>query len=60
MKKFFALLLVALLMLGLFGCGSKKVELTCDGCGKTVYGDSKMDDSWIIFCKDCEPDIDFD
>ncbi len=58
MKKLFILLLSAVMALTLLGCS--KVALQCDGCGKTVYGDPKMDDSWIVFCEDCEPDVDFD
>ena len=58
MKKILILLLVTLMALTLLACN--KVELHCDGCGKAVYGDAKMDESWIIFCEDCEPDIDMD
>ena len=59
MKKLIALSLTALLVLSLAACGNK-VTLHCDGCGKEISADSKMNEDWIIFCKDCEPDIDFD
>jgi hypothetical protein len=58
MKKLTTLLLVALLALSLVACG--KVKLHCDGCGKEIYCDSKMDESWIVFCADCEPDLELD
>ena len=50
-------LLIALLaiLLVLPGCAKTKT-VTCDGCGKQQQIDagSKMDDSWIIYCKECE------
>jgi hypothetical protein len=58
MKKIITVLLAALLALSLLACG--KVKLHFDGCGKEVYCDSKMDESWIVFCADCEPDLDLD
>lgn len=54
MKKIILVLLAALLAASMLACG--KVKLHCDGCGKEVYGDSKMDESWIILCEDCEPE----
>ena len=58
MKKTIVLPLTCLLMLGLAACN--KVTLHCDGCGKEVAADPKMDESWIIFCEDCgEPEIDW-
>ena len=56
MKKLIALSLIAVLVLGLVACGKK--TLHCDGCGKEVSADSNMDESWSIFCADCEPDAD--
>ena len=49
-------LLAALLLLT--GCGETKT-VTCDGCGKAVEikADSNMDDSWIVFCGECETDL---
>ena len=58
MKKTLIALLAGLLMLSMAACGS--ATLHCDGCGKEVSADPKMDESWIVFCKDCEPEIDFD
>ena len=58
MKKMIWALLAAVLALALAACG--KVTLHCDGCGKEVQADSKMDESWIVFCSDCEPELDFD
>lgn len=58
MKKIIVLLLAAALSLALLACG--KVTLHCDGCGKEVRADAKMDEEWIIFCEDCEPELDFD
>lgn len=57
MKKMMIFLLTALLALSLIGC-KKTVTLHCDGCGKEVQADAKMDETWIIFCKDCEPKVD--
>ena len=57
MKKLIALCLAALMVLSLVGC-KKTVTLHCDGCGKEVQADAKMDESWIVYCKDCEPQID--
>ena len=53
-------LLIALLAVValLSGCGETKT-ITCDSCGKTqeVKADSQMDDSWIIYCQECEARI---
>ena len=58
MKKLIALLLASVLALSLAACGEKNL-LHCDGCGKEVDADPKMDESWIIFCEECgEPTID--
>ena len=58
MKKTIALLLAGVLAVALMACG--KVTVHCDGCGKELRGDSKMDEEWIVFCSDCEPEFDFD
>ena len=58
MKKLILLLLAFVLAVSLLACG--KVTLHCDGCGKEVRGDAKMNEDWIVFCKDCEPEIEFD
>ena len=55
MKKYVALASVLLCLVALLtGCGEKKT-VTCDGCGKaqTLDAGSRMDDSWIIYCKEC-------
>ena len=56
--KLLCLLLAALTMLLLGGCGEAKT-LTCDGCGTQVQvpADSNMDDSWVILCAECEKDV---
>ena len=58
MKKLILVLVAAVLALSLAACG--KVTLHCDGCGKEVRADAKMTEEWIIFCRDCEPEIEFD
>jgi len=58
MKKLIVLSLVAMLMLGFTGC--KKKTFHCDGCGKEVYSSADMDESWIIYCEDCEPEFDWE
>lgn len=55
MKKMCMILLAVLLVLSMNACG--KVTLHCDLCGKEVQADSKMDESWIVFCEDCEPEL---
>lgn len=53
-KRMFLLALAALLTLA--GCAEETKTVICDGCGKelTIDADSNMDDSWIIYCHDCE------
>ena len=58
MKKIIALLLAVVLSMALMACG--KVIVHCDSCGEELRVDSKMDEDWIVLCKDCEPEIDFD
>lgn len=58
MKRIALLLLAAVLAVSLLACG--KVTLHCDSCGKEVRADAKMNEEWIVFCKDCEPEINFD
>ena len=60
MKKIIAILLLVVMVLSLAACGKKKISLHCDGCGKEVTTTANMDESWTIFCKDCEPSIDLD
>ena len=58
-KKLAVFLMVSLLLLSLVGCMAEDKLLTCDGCGKIVHvsGDSNMEDSWLIFCEECEADL---
>lgn len=53
MKSKLIIVLAALLLLT--GCGETKT-VTCDGCGKQqeLPSDSKIDDSWIVYCEECE------
>ena len=56
MKKILALALVVLLALPLLACEKQRTG-HCDACGVGLQVDSKIDESWIVFCKDCEPDV---
>lgn len=58
MKKLITAVLLLLLAASTLACG--KVKLHCDSCGKEVYADSKMDESWAVFCSDCEPELDLE
>ena len=58
LKKILAILLIALMVLTFCACG--KVTLHCDGCGKEVKCDDKMDEEWIIYCADCEKGLGLD
>lgn len=61
LKKLLLILLVFSLVLSLSACFKKKT-LHCDGCGKEVQvaESSNMEESWLVFCKECNEDIDFD
>jgi endogenous inhibitor of DNA gyrase (YacG/DUF329 family) len=37
-----------------------KVTLHCDNCGKEVKADNNMTEEWLIFCSDCEKELDVD
>lgn len=54
MKTKLLLILLAAFLL-LTGCGETRT-VTCDGCGETleIEADSNMDDSWIIYCEECQ------
>lgn len=56
MKKLLCLLLVAVMLMSLAGCGR---VVTCDGCGKEVQvkKNSNITDEWIVYCKDCELEL---
>ena len=61
MKKLFIVLLSVLAAALLFTiCGTK--TLHCDNCGKeiSISSGSKMDESWILYCKDCEKTLGLD
>lgn len=58
MKKMIALFLAALVAVGLMACN--KVTLHCDNCGKEVKADNNMTEEWLIFCSDCEKELDVD
>jgi len=61
-----AALMAAVLMLAalLTGCGAGPTKTVhCDRCGKElkVAADSNMeDDTWIIYCSDCEKELGLD
>ncbi len=54
--KLLILMLVAMLLLS--GCGKTRT-VTCDHCGKSieVKEDSNIDDSWILYCGECELEL---
>ena len=59
MKRIFCFILCLVMLLGICaGCGATKIVI-CDHCGAeiTIDADSNMDDSWIIFCKECEEEL---
>lgn len=60
MKKVLCVILVAILALAMAGCQKTKT-LHCDGCDKeiTVKEDSNMNEDWIVYCEECEPEIEF-
>lgn len=51
-----AAILGALLLLS--SCGATKT-LHCDGCGKdvTVSESSNMEEDWLVYCEDCNEEI---
>lgn len=53
-KRFFALMLAALMLLTLAGCGETKT-LHCDHCGGEILveADSNMEEDWIVYCGPC-------
>lgn len=54
MKKIVILFLAAFVLLSLSACGKTKT-LHCDNCKKevTVKEKSNMEESWIIYCDEC-------
>ncbi len=61
LKKSLLILLALSFVFSLSACGKKKT-LHCDGCGKEVQvaESSNMEEDWLVFCKECNEDIDFD
>ena len=57
MKGKLLILLLAVLLL-LTACGKTRT-IACDGCGKQqeIKASSNMDDSWIIYCRECEDQL---
>lgn len=55
-SKIMVLLLTVALLLS--GCGKAKT-VSCDRCGEPqkVKASSNVDDSWIIYCTDCEKEL---
>ena len=56
-KRILAALLVSM-MLVMGGCG-EKVIVHCDGCNKEIEvdADSGIDEDWILFCDECDDDL---
>lgn len=54
MKRVFIVLFVIVTLLTVSSCGAKKI-LHCDKCNAEVKvaADSEMDESWTIYCGDC-------
>lgn len=58
-RKIISLLLIIIaLTVILTGCGDKKT-LHCDRCGREVEvsADSNMNESWTVYCRQCEKDL---
>lgn len=60
-KAVYVIVAISTMLVLLIGCGEKRT-LVCDGCGKDILvrADSNMDDSWIIFCSQCEKELGLD
>jgi len=58
-----AAILLALLLLAaaLISCGKQKT-VHCDRCGKELHisADSNVDESWTLYCSDCEKELGLD
>lgn len=61
MKKIICTVLAIAALILLCSCGEKKV-LHCDNCEKEIKVEvsSNMDDSWILYCADCEKALGLD
>lgn len=57
MRKIITFLLLAALLPGLHGCGTK--TLHCDGCGAEVKVEksSNMEEDWLVLCEECNQEI---
>ena len=55
LKKIILIMAILSCILCLTACSGKKIQLTCDGCGKAVDvdADSGMEEDWIVFCEEC-------
>ena len=60
MKKLLILVLAILLCAAAVGCGT--LTLHCANCGKEikVSKNSGVDESWIVYCDECEKDLSLD
>lgn len=58
MKKLLCILMVMSFVAVLGGCAEPKI-LHCDHCGKEVEVEksSEMEDSWIIYCEECNEEL---
>lgn len=58
MKRVLLIMLALLMMTALCACGEQK-QLQCDGCGTmvSVNADSDMTDEWLIYCGECEKEL---
>lgn len=58
MKKILCILIIVSLVFAVVGCYATKT-LTCDNCGKEVKvkESSNMDESWIIYCDECNEQL---
>ena len=56
-----ALILALFLFASLVCCGKQKT-VHCDRCGKELHvsADSNVDESWILYCSDCEKELGLD
>ena len=56
MKKVLILFLVLALLFCMTSCGKTKI-LHCDHCNAEIEVDanSNMDESWLVYCEECDP-----
>lgn len=60
-KKIVVALIAVFMLLSCAACGTEKT-LHCDKCNAeiAVDEDSNMNESWIVYCKDCEKELGLD